>query len=231
MKVLVVDDAPDVAEVVGLCFELRWPGTTLVRAADGEAGLAALEREGADLVILDVGLPGMDGYEVCRQIRASSPVPIIMLTVRDEDTDIVRGLEAGADDYVTKPFSHIQLLARANAVLRRTQASPLGESPAPFTSGDFRMDFATRQVRVGPRNVKLTPIEFHLLSLLVKNAGRIVPYRALLTNVWGPEHSEATDYLKVHIQHLRRKLGDDLPYPKLIVTERKAGYRFVPPVA
>ena len=228
MKVLVIDDAPDVAEVVGLCFELRWPGTTLLTATDGKTGIETLEREGADVVILDIRLPEMDGFQVCREIRGSSQVPIIMLTVRDQDTDIARGLEAGADDYITKPFSHIELLARVHAVLRRARAAPMGPSGPPFVSGDLRIDFGSREVWMGSRQIRLTPIEFQILSVLVKSAGQVVPHRALLTRIWGPERSDATNYLKVHIQHLRRKLGDALPHPKMIVTEWKTGYRFVP---
>lgn len=229
MKVLVIDDAPEVAEVVSLCFELRWPGTAVLSAPDGPTGLRLLREESPDLVILDVGLPVMDGFQVLRHIRSFSQVPIIMLTVRDADTDIARALEAGADDYITKPFSHIELLARVQAVLRRVQWTPPTEAEPPFESGDIKVDFAAREVWVKGQKVKLTPTEFNLLALLVKNAGKVVPYQEMLAKVWGPEYVDAPNYLKVHIQHLRKKLGDDTQNPRLIVTEWKAGYKFVNP--
>lgn len=227
MTILVIDDAPDIAEVVELCFDLRWPGTTVLYAGDGPSGMEILRRQGADIIVQDVGLPGDDGYKICREIRQTSQVPIVMLTVRDQDTDIARGLEAGADDYVTKPFSHIELLARAHAVLRLARM-PLQESEeAPLTSGNLSVDFGRRVVEVDGRSVKLTPVEFRILTHLVKSAGRVVPHRTILRAVWGPTHLRTTNHLKVHIQHLRQKLGDEHPSPKMIVTEWKVGYRFV----
>ncbi|MBI4233414.1 MAG: response regulator transcription factor [Chloroflexi bacterium] len=231
MKVLVIDDSPDVAEVVALCFEIRWPSTIILSAPDGEKGLELLAREQPDMVILDIGLPGMDGFQVCREIRRISQVPVIMLTVRDEDTDKARGLELGADDYITKPFSHIEFLARVQAVLRRVQATAVGEEEAPFVSGDLRVDFASREVWLKDRRIRLTPIEFNILYHLVKSAGHVVPHKVLLARVWGPEYTDATNYLKVHIQHLRQKLGDDPANPKMIVTEWKTGYKFLKPPA
>jgi DNA-binding response OmpR family regulator len=155
MKVLVVDDAPDIAEVVGLCFELRWPGTTILTAGDGETALAQLEQESPELVILDIGLGEMDGFQVCKEMRRTSSVPIIMLTVRDEDVDIARGLESGADDYITKPFSHIEFLARTNAVMRRISGS--GEDPVtgPFVSGDLYINLEAREIWLDGEYVRL----------------------------------------------------------------------------
>ncbi|MFN3973868.1 MAG: response regulator transcription factor, partial [Dehalococcoidia bacterium] len=146
MKVLVIDDAPEVVEVVSLCFELRWPDTTVLSAPDGPTGLRLLREEAPDLVILDVGLPVMDGFQVLRQIRSFSQVPIIMLTVRDADTDIARALEGGADDYITKPFSHIELLARVQAVLRRAQGTPPTVAEQSFEGAGIKVDFAAREV-------------------------------------------------------------------------------------
>lgn len=229
MKVLVIDDTPEVVEVVSLCFELRWPGTTVLSASDGPTGLRLLKEEAPDLVILDVGLPVMDGFQVLRQIRAVSQVPIIMLTVRDADTDIARALESGADDYITKPFSHIELMARVQAVLRRARATPAPAEETTFEAGGVKVDFAAREVWVEGRRVKLTPTEFNILALLVKNAGKVVPHQEILTKVWGPEYADASNYLKVHIQHLRQKLGDDPQQPRMIVTEWKAGYKFIKP--
>lgn len=224
MKVLVIDDDPDVVEVVSLCFEMRWPGAELVSAGDGASGLEAVEQENPDLVILDIGLPDFDGFEVCRRIRRFSDVPIVMLTVRDQETDIVKGLELGADDYITKPFSHIELLARVQAVRRRAQALPLTEDEQPLSTGELFIDFARREVLLKGAPVRLTPTEYHLLYHLVRNAGRVVTHRILLEKVWGREYLDATDYLKVHIQHLRQKLGDEAQ--KMISTERGIGYKF-----
>ena len=227
MKVLVIDDAPDIAEVVELCFELRWPGTTLLSAPDGETGLDVLEQEKPDFVILDIGLPGMDGYQVCREIRRSSQVPILILSVRDESTDIARGLELGADTYLTKPFSHIELLARTHAVLRRIQGIPHGDSGDVLESGNLRLDVGSREVWVGPQKVRLTPIEFSILHHLVRNAGRTVSHPDLVAAVWGPDATQSSKHLKVHIQHMRQKLGDDLSRPNIIATEWKMGYNLV----
>lgn len=224
MKILVIDDDPDVVEVVSLCFEMRWPGAELVSAGDGASGLEAVEQENPDIVILDIGLPDIDGFEVCRRIRRFSDVPIVMLTVRDQETDIVKGLELGADDYITKPFSHIELLARVQAVRRRAQALPLTEDEQPFSTGDLFIDFARREVLLKGAPVRLTPTEYHLLYHLARNAGRVMTHRILLEKVWGREYLDATDYLKVHIQHLRQKLGDDAQ--KMISTERGTGYKF-----
>jgi len=144
MKILVVDDSPEVTEAVSLCFELRWPHSNVFSALTGSKGIEMVESETPDLLILDIGLPDMDGFEVCRQVRSFSEVPIIMLTVRDRDVDVARGLELGADDYITKPFSHIEFLARVQAVLRRAQTLPSGSGEPPFQSGELWMDFNSR---------------------------------------------------------------------------------------
>jgi len=224
MKVLVVDDAPDIAEIVSICIEMRWPSATILSAPTGAKGLELLASESPDLVVLDVGLPVMDGFQVLKQLRTTSRVPVIMLTARDSDTDIARALEMGADDYVTKPFSHIELLARMNAVLRR--AHPVSDdNPPPFESGGVKVDFAGREVWVKGQKVRLTPIEFAILSQLAKNAGKVVTHKDLLTNVWGAEYTDAVNYLKVHMQRLRRKLAVDAEDPSPILTEWKVGYK------
>ena len=227
MKVLIIEDDPDVVEVVSLCFELRWPHAQVVSAPTGARGMALIEVEAPDLIILDIGLPDTDGFELCRQIRAFSDVPIVMLTVRDSEMDIVKGLEMGADDYITKPFSHIELLARIQSVLRRAQALSMGANEEPFVSADLHIDFLRREVTVGGRLVRLTPTEYNLLYHLARNAGRVMSHRVLLERVWGQEYVEATDYLKVHIQHLRQKLGDHSQSPQLILNERGVGYKLV----
>ena len=227
MKVLIIEDDPDVIEVVVLCFELRWSHSQAIVASTGAQGIELVETESPDIVILDLGLPDMDGLEVCRQIRTFSNVPVMILTVRDSEVDIVKGLEIGADNYITKPFRHIELLAKVQALLRRTQGLPLGDNGHPFSSGSLSIDFTRREVTVNGRPVKLTPTEYNLLSHLARNAGQVVPRRVLLEQVWGSEYFEATDLLKGHIQRLRQKLGDNAQSPSIIVNERGIGYRLV----
>jgi len=228
VKVVVIDDDPDVAEVVSLCFKLRWSGTTVLSASEGEKGLEVIEAENPDVVILDVGLPDMDGFQVLRELRRFSQVPVLMLTVRGADTDVAKGLELGADDYVVKPFSHIELLARVQAVLRRTQGIPVNEE-YPFISGSLMIDFGNNEIQLDGKPVRLTPTEHNLLYYLVRNEGRLLSYENLLTKVWGEDYSEARNPLRVHIQHLRQKLGDNAESPKIIVTEHGMGYKFTRP--
>jgi len=228
MKVVVIDDSPDIIEVVSLCFQLRWGGTNVVSASNGNKGLELIEAESPDLVILDIGLPDMDGFQVLREIRRFSQVPVIMLTVRGEDTDVVRGLELGADDYVTKPFSHIELMARVQAVLRRVQGLPVTEE-RPFVSGKLSVDFASNEVMIDGKPVKLTATERSLLYHLIKNEGRLLSHENLLRKIWGETYVDAKDLLRVHIQHLRQKLGDNVELPSIIVTEHGMGYKFARP--
>ena len=229
MKVVVIDDNAEIAEVVSLCFKLRWSGATVVSASDGTTGLELVEAESPDIVILDIGLPDINGFDVLRDIRRFSQVPVIMLTVRGEDTDITRGLELGADDYVTKPFSHIELIARVQAVLRRTQGLSLVSEERPFDSGKIWVDFASNEVRIDGNPVRLTSTEYKLLYHLIQNEGRLLSHDNLLTKVWGEEFRDTRDLLRVHIQHLRQKIGDTTEPPKIIVTEHGQGYKFVRP--
>ncbi len=227
MKVVVIDDEPDVIEVVSLCLELRWPDITVLGAETGERGVDLVGAETPDLVILDIGLPGMSGFEVVREIRSFSDVPIVMLSVRGEDTDIVKGLELGADDYITKPFSHIELLARIQALLRRIQPLPYTQEEQLFVSGNLTVDFATREVRVNKELIKLTPIEYNLLQQLIRNEGRVLTHKMLLQKVWGPEYTSDVSYVKVYIQRLRSKLEAKMGRGGVIVSERGVGYKFV----
>ena len=227
MLVLVVDDVTEIAELVTVVFNLRWPEAEVLHAASGEQALELLETTAPQVVILDIGLPDIDGFEVLSRIRRFSDVPVIMLTARHDEVDKVRGLELGADDYMTKPFSHLELLARVRAVLRRTESQvPSPEGP-PFEAGPLRIDYSSRDILVGGQPVKLTPIEYGILYHLTRNEGRVLTFRTLLAKVWGREYVEETDYLKVHIQHLRRKLGDDPAGDPMIVNERGVGYKFV----
>jgi len=229
MKVVVIDDSPEIIEVVSLCFQLRWSGTTLVSASEGAKGLELIEAENPDIVILDIGLPDMDGFQVLREIRRFSEVPVIMLTVRGEDTDVAKGLEMGADDYIVKPFSHIELIARVQAVMRRVQGLPVTAEERPFLSGKLLVDFASNEVRLNGKPVKLTSTESNLLHYLIRNEGRLLTHESLLTKVWGETYRDARDLLRVHIQHLRQKLGDSAESPSIIITEHGIGYKFVSP--
>ena len=227
MKVVVIDDAPDIIEVVSLCFQLRWSGTEVLEAGEGGKGLELIEAESPDVVILDINLPDMDGFQVIRELRRFSQVPVIMLTVKGEDTDIARGLELGADDYMVKPFSHIELIARVEAVLRRVRGQPITSDERPFVSGKLSVDFASNEIKVDGKPVKLTSTETKLLRHLIRNEGRLLSHENLLSKVWGEGYRDTRDLLRVHIQHLRQKLGDSLDSPSIIVTEHGMGYKFV----
>ena len=229
MKVLVIEDDPGIIEVVSLCFQLRWSGTTVISAANGREGVTLVETESPDVVILDIGLPDIDGYQVLKEIRRFSDVPVIMLTVRGEDTDVAKGLELGADDYITKPFSHIELIARVQAVLRRAQGLAVSDEERPFTSGRLSVDFSRNEVTLGGHPVKLTSTERKLLYYLIRNEGRILSHESLLAKVWGDTYVDARDLLRVHIQHLRQKLEDNAESPNIIVTEHGIGYKFIRP--
>jgi DNA-binding response OmpR family regulator len=226
MKVLVVDDEPDVVEIVNLCFGLRWAEAEVSSARTGEEALKMIEQERPDIVLLDIVLPGIDGFQVCQEVRSFSDVPIVMLSARGAEVDKVRGLEMGADDYITKPFSHLELLARVRAVMRRYQ-SPLPAVGEVFESGDLRIDYASRQVIVRGKPIRLTPTEYSLLFHLSRNAGRVLPHHTLLAKVWGREYTDEIDYLKVYIRRLRQKLEGDPETIGRIVSERGVGYKFV----
>jgi DNA-binding response OmpR family regulator len=228
MKVLVVDDDPDIVEAVSICFALRWPDTELVDAPDGTTALAAFEAEDPDVIILDLGLPDMSGLEVCKTIREDSQVPILILTARGGELNKVQGLEMGADDYITKPFSHLELLARIKAVLRRASAPPPGAANSTFEDGDFKFDFQAHRVYAGENAVQLTKTEYGLLYHLTMNFPNVVTHRTLLAKVWGREYVDETDYLKVHVQRIRKKFDAVLPGFELIATERGTGYRLAP---
>jgi two-component system KDP operon response regulator KdpE len=227
MKVLVVDDAKEVVESVGLGLSLHWREVEVLGASDGETALDIVERETPSMVLLDIGLPGKDGYDVLKEIRVFSDVPVIMLTARDDAMDKVKGLELGADDYITKPFNHLELLARMKAVLRRLDMpAPATRAPS-FVAKELEVDFAAQQARLRGEPVDLTPIEYKLLYHLVRNAGQILPHATLLAKVWGREYVDEVDYVRVYMRRLREKLGDDADHPHYIKTERGLGYRFL----
>ncbi len=238
LKLLIADDAPDVTEVVAFGARIAWPDCSVYIASSGQAALDHFAQKSADLVVLDVAMPPPDGFEVCRRIREVSPVPILMLTVRDAPVDKVRALEFGADDYLTKPFHHLELLARMRALVRRSHLSAM-PLPAPTSPGhaeshsagtfilnDFSLDFLAREVRIGGERIPLTGTEYRLLKELVRYAGTILSHRQLLERVWGPEYIGDTHYLKVFVQRLRHKLNDNPQNARYIHTEWGRGYRF-----
>jgi DNA-binding response OmpR family regulator len=227
MKILVIDDAPAVVESVRLGFTLQWREVDVIGAGAGEAGLDELEREAPDLVLLDVGLPDIDGFQVLERIRLFSDVPVILLTARDDTMDKVKGLELGADDYITKPFNHLELLARVRALLRRLEMPAPTSRAASFRSGELEVDFAAQEARLSGVRVDLTPTEYKLLYHLVRNVGQVLPHGTLLAKVWGREYVDEVDYVRVYIRRLRDKLRDDPERPRFIRTERGLGYRFL----
>jgi two-component system, OmpR family, KDP operon response regulator KdpE len=222
-RVLVVDDEPQIARM--LRTQLTARGYEVEHAATGHEGLLAVGDNPPDLVLLDVGLPDMDGLEVCKRLREWSAVPVIFLTVRDEERTKVQALDAGGDDYITKPFGMPELMARVRSVLRRAVEQPSAPSSI-FESGDLRVDFAARQVTVGGQEVRLTPTEYELLRMFILHADKTLTHRQLLTQIWGPDATTETQYLHVFIRQLRRKLEPDPSRPRHLVTEPGVGYRF-----
>jgi two-component system, OmpR family, KDP operon response regulator KdpE len=220
----VVDDDPQIRRVMKAT--LVGHGYEVTEARTGEEALESLSAEMPNLVLLDMNMPGISGLETCRAIRGSSDIPVIILSVRNTEKDKVAALDAGADDYVTKPFGIEELLARIRAALRRSPSSPEG-GPRTFASGDLEIDFETRHVRAQGRDVRLTPKEFDLLRYLVMHAGKPVPHRELLQAVWGPDYGDEPEYLRVFVNQVRKKIEANPSKPKYIVTEPWVGYRFV----
>jgi len=223
-KILVIDDDPQIRRVMKVI--LTGERYEVVEARSGEAALLKFREFLPDLVLLDLNMPGMGGLETCRSLRDASDVPIIILTVRREESEKVELLDAGADDYITKPFGKQEVLARIRAALRRSPSSS-ASGPQPFVSEDLEIDFETRKVLAGGKSVRLTPKEFDLLRYLVLQRGKPVPHRELLQAVWGPDYGDQTDYLRVFITHLRKKLEPNPAKPKYILTEPWLGYRFL----
>ena len=224
-RVLVVDDEPQILRALGI--NLRARGYEVDLAPDGEHALALAAGHHPDVVVLDLGLPGIDGVEVIRGLRGWSTVPIVVLSVRDGERDKVSALDAGADDYVTKPFGMDELMARLRAALRR--ATPADEEPVMVTP-DFTIDLSAKRVHRpsdrGDEEVRLTPTEWHLVEVLVRHQGKLVSQRQLLQEVWGPEYGEETNYLRVYMAQVRRKLEPEPSQPRYFITEPGMGYRF-----
>jgi two-component system KDP operon response regulator KdpE len=223
--ILVVDDEPRMLRFVRMNLELE--GYQISTAANGMEALAKVREEIPDLVLLDIMMPEMDGYETLERIRQVSSVPVIMLTVKAEEEDKVRGLELGADDYVTKPFSPRELASRVKAALRRAEMPSPGQKTTLVIDEDLAVDFQRREVLVRGKRVKLRPTEYRLLYHLVNNAGWVMTHETLLSKVWGYEYRDDTQLLRLYITYLRQKIEPDPSNPKYIFNERGVGYRFV----
>jgi len=226
-RILIVDDEPRlvrlVREVLGVV------GYEVLESAEGESALELVALERPDLVLLDILLPkGVDGYEICRRIREFSEIPIIMLTAKAQEADILRGFDVGADDYIAKPFSAKELIARVRVALRRSVTSE-EITTAKIGCGDLELDLARRQLMVKGRQVKLTPTQYRLLHQLATNVNRVMLHQDLLTKVWGPEYRDDIDYLRVHIWSLRRKIEEDPSHPRYILTSPGVGYMLACP--
>ncbi len=224
--ILVVDDEPETLKYVGANLSAR--GYEVQTAADGTEALKLAGEYAFDLILLDLMMPGPDGFEVCETIRQESDVPIVVLSARSREQDKVRALDLGADDYMTKPFGVEELMARARAALRRGGADH-GGALRPYAFEGLEVDFAQRRVAMDGDELKLTPTEYGLIALLARNAGRVLTHHALLQAVWGPEYGEEHDYLWAYVRRLRRKLSDDPESPRFITTEAGFGYQMPAP--
>jgi two-component system, OmpR family, KDP operon response regulator KdpE len=223
-RILVVDDDRQIARAVRTNLQVR--GYEVMTAANGETALDVLRADAVDLVLLDLSLPGMDGHEVIGRVRAWSDVPIVVLSVREQQSEKVRALEAGADDYVTKPFGVEELLARMRAVLRRAGAGREGQASIRFAN--VEVDLARALVKLDGEPIHLSPTQYRLLETMVTNPGKLLTHRWLLQTVWGPAYQSESEYLRTFIRQLRQKLGDDPADPRFIVTEPGLGYRWKP---
>ncbi|MGX1100321.1 two-component system KDP operon response regulator KdpE [Amorphus sp. MBR-141] len=223
-RILIVDDEPQIRKFLRVALEAH--GFAVVEAEAGQAGVNKAALEKPDLVVLDLGLPDMDGKAVIARIREWSPVPILILSVRQDETEKVAALDAGANDYVVKPFGISEFLARVRVLLRNS-GKP-GETQAEIVSGDLRIDVAKHTVTLAGEPVRLTRKEFELLLHLARHGGRIVTHRQLLHDVWGPAHQQDLQYLRVFVGRVRQKLGDDPAAPRFILNEPGVGYRFLP---
>ncbi len=222
--ILVVDDEPRVSQFISMNLGLE--GFRVVTAADGYEALTRIVKDQPDLVLLDITLPDMDGFQTLKKIRESNTIPVIFLTVRGEEFDRVHGLDLGADDYMTKPFSPRELISRIRAVLRRTEARAVSQTSEIVIDEDLSINFDQRKAIVRGKEVRLRPTEHRLLYQLVNNAGRLMTHETLLANVWGPEYRDEDNYVRLYITYLRQKIEKDPKNPKYILGERGFGYRF-----
>jgi two-component system KDP operon response regulator KdpE len=226
-RILIVDDEPQIRRVMKTALASN--GYEAYEARTGEEALESLRANNPDLILLDMNMPGMGGMAACREIRAVSEVPIIILSVRDSEQDKIAALDAGADDYITKPFSVNELLARIRANLRRLGGPTGATEESIIVAENFSVNIAARQVTIKGKVVRLTPKEFDLLRYLLANANKPIPHRKLLQTIWGPDYGDEVEYLRVFVSQLRKKIEPDHAHPRYIVTEPWIGYRFVLP--
>ncbi len=226
MKILVIEDDLQIVEAITLAFQIRWPEAKLVSTQQGEKGVELVESEKPDIVILDLGLPDINGYDVLKQIRMFSDLPILILTARTEESDIVKGLEWGADDYMIKPFRQLELLSRIKALTRRRATT---DSEVPLAVGQLSFNPPTGQLSCNNKEINLTPTEGRILHHLMRNAGQVVTHSSLADAVWGEDYPGAVDSLKVYIRRLREKLEVEPQSPQMILTKAGVGYTLVKP--
>ncbi|MFC1902278.1 response regulator transcription factor [Chloroflexota bacterium] len=222
MKLLVIEDDEEIVEAISLAFQIRWPEAQIVSTRSGKKGIELVESDQPDIVILDLGLPDLNGFDVLRKIRLFSQVPTIIVSVRAEEADIIKGLEWGADDYIIKPFRQLELLARVKAQIRRQ--SPPGEEL--ITSGSLKLNSVTGQFYHQNREINLTVTETRILGHLMRNAGHVVTHSSIAEVVWGDDYPGAADSLKVHIRRVREKIEENPSNPELIITKPGIGYLF-----
>jgi DNA-binding response OmpR family regulator len=223
-KILLIDDDPDFLKLISLIF--KESGAQTFTAQDGLEGMGKLFTQRPDLIILDVMMPGIDGFQICERIRQYSNTPLIMLTALDHDEHMLKGLEAGADDFLSKPINREILLARAKAVIRRTEQNNGYPDVYNYDDGRLQIDIEKHRVLVGGKQVKLTPVEFRLLAYLATNSGRVLPFEQILDNVWGSEYKGNDDYVHVYVSHLRSKIEQDPKKPRYIMSIHGVGYIF-----
>ena len=222
--ILVVDDEPRMVNFMRANLELE--GCRVITASNGRDALERARDDMPDVMLLDIMMPGMDGFETLRRLRQASQLPVLVLTAKDDEDDRIRGLELGADDYIGKPFSHRELVSRIRAVLRRHHAPPPATQTAIRIDDRLTVDFARHEVLVCGERINLRPTEYRLLYHLVQNAGYVMNHETLLTRVWGPEYRDETHYLRLYVTYLRQKIEEDPANPTYILTERGVGYRF-----
>ena len=222
MKVLIIEDEKSIISAISVAFEFRWPEAKVVSSITGKNGIIMVRKESPDIIILDLNLPDISGFDVLKKIREFSNVPIVILTVRSDDEDMLKGLEAGADDYIIKPFNYMTLLARVKAVLRRTETIPYKGKHDNAVNARLKIDFVNQKVKVDNRLIKLTPVEYKLLALLVKNRDRVVSYNRITDEVWGKDYMGQTENIRICIRRLRKKLSDNPP--NMIINKRGSGY-------
>jgi len=226
-KILIIDDEIDLTRAVRLTITLQEPNWEVVERHSGEEGLLAVDSEKPDLVLLDLVMPDMSGFDVLKEIRLFSDVPVVILSVQDDELEKVHGLELGADDYIVKPFGRMELMARIHSVLRRIEGT-VGRLEKPFVSGSLKINFQSHQVSLNGELVALTSTEYRLLEILAHNAGWVVSAETLLGRVWGRYAQDSADYLKVYIHRLRQKLETDPAHPEYLHTARGEGYWLTP---